>query len=353
MIRVLIVDDSTVLRQSTRFILQSDAAIQVIGEACNGADAVTLVEHLHPDVVTMDLRMPKMGGVDAIREIMAAHPVPIVVVTGVDMEQETELSTQITRLGAVSILKRPTGMATQGYQAFAVKLIEQVKLMSAVKVIRRTQLMVNVQRETPPVRGINSPVNPLQKIQIIAIGSSTGGPAALHKILSTFPSALPVPIVIVQHISFGFVDGLASWLNDASPMNVQVGRPGDKIMPGKVYIAPDDRHMLIDQLGHIGLSPAPPVSGHRPSITPLFESVARAFGPAAVGVILTGMGADGAAGMKTLRDAGAVTIAQDEASCVVFGMPKEAIALGAVQRVAPLENIAQVLQMLVTTEVRV
>jgi two-component system chemotaxis response regulator CheB len=194
---------------------------------------------------------------------------------------------------------------------------------------------------------------PAKKIEIIAIGSSTGGPAALHKILGALPKNLPVPIVIVQHISFGFVEGLASWLNDASPLKIKVGRPGEKIAPGQVYIAPDDRHMLVDSFGHIAQSPAAPVGGHRPSVTPLFESAARSFGRAAIGVILTGMGADGAAGMKTLRDAGALTLAQDEASCVVFGMPKEAIALGAVQRIVPLDYIARILQVLVTTEVTV
>ncbi len=350
MIRVLIVDDSTVLRQSTRFILESDAEIQVVGEASNGVDAITMVEQLCPNVVTMDIRMPKMGGLDAIREIMVAHPVPIVVVTGVDLDQEADLSTQATRLGAVSVVKRPTGMSAQGYQQFAGKLIERVKLMSAVKVIRRMKMSAAV---SPSDLLAGAKALPAQKIGIIAIGSSTGGPAALHKILSALPSDLPVPIVIVQHISFGFVEGLASWLNDASPLKVQVGRAGEKIAPGHAYIAPDDRHMLVDGVGHIALSPAAPMGGHRPAVTPLFESAARAFGGAAVGVILTGMGADGAVGMKTLRDAGAITLAQDEASCVVFGMPKEAMALGAVQRVAPLENIARILQELVTIEVSV
>jgi two-component system chemotaxis response regulator CheB len=246
------------------------------------------------------------------------------------------------------------GVSAQGYQEFAGKLIERVKLMSAVKVIRRTKSAVAVPLGVPPVDTFANPqTSPAQKSAIVAIGSSTGGPAALHKILGALPENLAVPIVIVQHISFGFVEGLASWLNDASPLQVQVGRAGEKIAPGHVYIAPDDRHMLVDGFGRIALSPAVPVGGHRPSVTPLFESVARAFGASAVGVILTGMGADGAVGMKTLREAGAFTIAQDEASCVVFGMPKEAIALGAVQRIAPLDNIAKILQEIVTVEVPV
>ena len=354
MIRVLIVDDSNVIRQSTRFVLQSDPAIQVVGEASNGADAIVQVERLRPDVVTMDITMPKMGGLDAIREIMAAHPIPIVVVTALDLDRELNLAGQATRLGAVSILKRPAGIATPDYRVFAGKLIEQVKLMSAVKVIRRTRVGAGVSHAVPPADSVaDSLPMPAKKIEIIAIGSSTGGPAALHKILSALPGNLPVPILIVQHISFGFVDGLASWLNDASPLKIQVGHAGEKIAPGQVYIAPDDRHMLVDSFGHLTLSPAAPVGGHRPSVTPLFESVARAFGRAAVGVILTGMGADGAIGMKALRRAGALTLAQDEASSVVFGMPKEAIALGAVLRIVPLENIARILQELVPAAVTV
>ena len=290
-----------------------------------------------------------MGGLDAIREIMAAHPVPIVVVTTLDLDREINLAAQATRLGAVSVLKRPAGIATPGYRTFAGKLIEQVKLMSAVKVIRRTRVGASVSHNVPPADVPK--LTPPQKIEIIAIGSSTGGPAALHKILGALPENLPVPIVIVQHISFGFVDGLASWLDDASPLKIKVGHAGEKIAPGQVYIAPDDRHMLVDSFGHLTLSPAAPVGGHRPSVTPLFESVARSFGRAAIGVILTGMGADGAAGMKTLHDAGGLTLAQDEASCVVFGMPKEAIALGAVQRIVPLDYIARILHELVTTEV--
>jgi two-component system chemotaxis response regulator CheB len=179
------------------------------------------------------------------------------------------------------------------------------------------------------------------KTDIVAIGSSTGGPAALHKILSELPADFPAPIVIVQHISFGFVEGLASWLDTASPLQVKVGKQGERMQAGSVYIAPDGQHMQVDRFGKISLNQAEQVGGFRPSVTPLFDSVARANGSAAMGVILTGMGADGAVGMRSLYQAGAITLAQDEASCVVFGMPKEAIALGAVQHIVPLDKVAQ------------
>jgi two-component system chemotaxis response regulator CheB len=270
---------------------------------------------------------------------MAEHPVPIVVVTSLDLDRELGLSLQATRLGAVSVLKRPSRVGDPSHKAFVGKLIEQVKLMSAVKVIQRTRATTQVEPSSETDHPAPTPI-PVPSTRIVAMGSSTGGPAALHRILGALPADWSVPILIVQHISFGFVEGLASWLDKASPVHVKVAQPGERIQPGVVYIAPDDRHMRVDRQGRIALSQTEPVGGHRPSITPLFQSVARAYGPAAMSVILTGMGADGALGMQALRQAGAITIAQDEASCVVFGMPKEAIALGAVQHVVPLDQIA-------------
>ena len=343
MIRVMVVDDSVVLRQSTRLILESDPDLHVVGEASNGADAVSLVGQLRPDVITMDLHMPKMDGTQAIEQIMAEHPAPIIVVTSANLDQEIGLSLRASKSGALTVLQRPEGISAPDFPAFTAKLIEQVKLMSTVKVVRR----VRTNKPVPPnVIGRAMPQGTV-KSEIVAIGSSTGGPAALHKILSAIPADFPVPIVIVQHISFGFVQGLADWLDTASPLHVKVAQAGEKIKPGTVYIAPDGNHMLVDRLNRIALSPAEPIGGHRPSVTALFQSVAQSYGAAAITAILTGMGADGAAGMKVLHDAGAITIAQDEASCVVFGMPKEAIALGAARRIVPLDQIAQTLLALV------
>jgi two-component system chemotaxis response regulator CheB len=274
---------------------------------------------------------------------MAEYPAPIIVVTSADLDREAHISSQAARLGAVHVMKRPEGTTTAGYKAFAAKLIEQVKLMSTVRVVHRARSGTGLSPSaspaaTPPlVRVGAAPV----KTDIVAIGSSTGGPAALYKILSELPADFPAPIVIVQHISFGFVEGLASWLDTASPLQVKVGKQGERIQAGSVYIAPDGQHMLVDRFGKISLNEAEMVGGFRPSVTPLFESVARANGPAAMGVILTGMGADGAVGMQSLHQAGAITLAQDQASCVVFGMPKEAIALGAIQHIVPLDKVAQ------------
>lgn len=351
MIRVLVVDDSAVLRQSTRFILESDPDLRVVGEASNGVDAIALAGKLQPDVITMDIRMPKMDGLEAIREIMTEHPVPIIVVTGLDLDKELGISKRAAQLGAVAVLKRSASRATPGYiyQTFANQLIQQVKSMSAVKVVHRIKPSPTEGDHPTGAAGIvmASPLFPPllpRKIEIVAIGSSTGGPAALHRILSKLPGGFPLPIVIVQHISFGFVEGLASWLNDASPLRVKVGQHNERLLPGMVYIAPDDYHMLINRFKQIELRAAAPVGGHRPAVTALFESVAQSYGAAALAAILTGMGADGALGMKALYAAGALTVAQDQASCVVFGMPKEAIAQGAARHIVPLDQIAQTIQ---------
>ena len=340
MIRVLVVDDSAVLRQSTKFILENDPGLKVIGEARNGEEAVALARRLKPDVVTMDIRMPRMDGLEAIRHIMADNPVPIVVVTGVDLDREMGISSQATRAGAVSVLRRPTRISDPEYKAFTARLVGQVKLMSDVRVVHRPMARKTAPAShLPPVGGIGGGERRGQT-KIVAIGSSTGGPAALHQMLSVVPADFPPPILIVQHIAFGFVEGLAGWLDGACKLRVKVAEQGKRIQPGFVYIAPDDQHLEI-AYGRIRLTQGEPVGGHRPSVTPLFESVAKCYGPVAMGVIMTGMGADGAVGMKALREAGAITIAQDEGSCVVFGMPKEAIALGAIQHIVPLEKIAQ------------
>lgn len=347
MIRVLVVDDSAVLRQSTKFILESDPDLKVIGEASNGVDALDQVDRLRPDVITMDIRMPKMDGLEAIRQIMAARPAPIVVVTSIDLDRELGVTTQATKLGAVSVLRRPESVASPSYRTFAASLIQQVKLMSSVKLVHRP-LDGRESRNTvsaptmPPVA-----LNRTTKTEIVAIGSSTGGPAALHKLLTSLPGNFSVPVVVVQHISFGFVKGLADWLNDACQVHVKVGEHGERLQAGTVYIAPDDCHLLVDRFNKVNLSSAEPVGGFRPSVTPLFQSTAHSYGAAAIGVILTGMGSDGAAGMLAMKQAGALNLAQDEASCVVFGMPKEAIALGAVQHVVPLDKMAAMIQSLI------
>lgn len=362
MIRVLIVDDSAVVRQHIRFILQKDPELQVVGEARHGEEAVALAQRLKPDVITMDIRMPKMDGLEAIRHIMAQCPVPIVVVTALDLDREKDVPSQAIKLGAVSVLKTPASIRSPDYEAMAARLIEQVKIMSEVRVITRP-LTWNVGRQEATAETRQPREDPAltlgaqrrltgteSRTQVIAIGASTGGPAALYQILGALPGDFDIPILVVQHIAFGFVKGLAGWLDGGCNLRVKVAEAGERIRAGLVFIAPDDHHMVVDGYGRIRLQQTEPVNGHRPSVTVLFESVARVYGSAAVGVILTGMGADGAVGMKALREAGATTIAQDEASCVVFGMPKEAMAMGAVEHVVPLGEISQTITALCRRE---
>jgi two-component system chemotaxis response regulator CheB len=335
---VLVVDDSAVLRQQIRFILQADPQLQVVGEAKNGEEAITMARQLRPDIITMDICMPKMDGLDAIRAIMADSPAPIVVVTGADVDAEMHVAAQAQKLGAVSVVHKPGSIAAPSYKVIAGTLVQQVKAMSQVRVVSRLRSHSQVVLpETPP-----PPAAPTRgrKTEIIAIGASTGGPAALYKVLGGLPASCPVPVVVVQHISLGFVEGLASWLGGGCKLQVRVAKHGEKLQAGVIHIAPDGSHMVTDSFGRVRLKDTPPLNGHRPSVTALFQSVAEAYGPTAIGVILTGMGADGATGLRAMRDAGSMTIAQDEASCVVFGMPKEAIALGAAKHVVPLEKIA-------------
>jgi two-component system chemotaxis response regulator CheB len=336
-IKVLVVDDSAVLRQEIRLILQSDPELQIVGEARDGQEGLSLAKRLKPDVITMDLRMPKMDGLEAIRHIMAESPAPIVVVTSADSERDQDLTAEATKLGAVSVLTRPLNGLSPQRRAFASRLIQQVKSMSQVRVISRRW---RAPKAAPPATlnrvAFGGPLG-----GVMAIGASTGGPAALYQVLGDLPADLPVPVLVVQHISLGFVGGLASWLDGGCELVVRVAEHGQKIRPGHVYLAPDELHMVADRFGRVRLMDGQPVDGHRPSATVLFKSVADTHGPSAVGVIMTGMGSDGATGMKALRDAGAATIAQDKESCVVFGMPKEAIAAGAVAHVVSLPEIAR------------
>jgi two-component system chemotaxis response regulator CheB len=339
-IRVLIVDDSAVARQSLRFILESHDSLTVVGEAKNGEEAIAMTERLEPDVITMDIRMPRMDGLEAVQRIMESNPVPIVIVTSVDLSEEAELSREAMRRGALSVVERPTTVDDRARERFARRLVRKVKLMSDVKVVHRSR---STRSTTPKNPGVAKPAPvprpKAAKIEIAAIGASTGGPAALHQVIGSLPEDFPVPILVVQHISFGFVDGLASWLDKDCALRVKVAEARDRVEAGVVYIAPDDHHLGISSYGRVRLSTDGNVDGHRPSATYLFNAVAQSYGPAAVAAILTGMGRDGAAGMKALHDRGAVTIAQNEESCVVFGMPKEAIALGAIDREISLDQI--------------
>jgi len=337
-IRVLVVEDSPVARELLVSILQNAPGLQVIGTARNGLEAVRLTKRLKPDVITMDVYMPELNGLEATRQIMAEMPRPIVMVTASLSKNERDLSFNALQAGALSIMEKPT---MYDPPEVLEQLVRQVKLMSEVKVVRRWSKPAKPVSEDPSsVKQPPLTQNGTSEIQLIAIAASTGGPGILAQILGQLPASFPAPILIVQHITAGFGQGLADWLNQQTPLEVRLAQNAIEPKAGQVLIAPDDHHMMMNSLGVVSLSLDPPYQGLRPAADYLFNSVARVYGSTAVGIILSGMGSDGAEGLLALHQAGAYTIAQDKESCVVFGMPAVAIELGAAEQVLPANRIA-------------
>ena len=345
MIRVLIVDDVQTIRLALRAVLETDPELMVVGEAGSGEDAVTLCRRLRPDIVTMDIEMPGMGGYEAIRQIMNQAPCPVVVITAIESESLMEVSFKALALGAVTVLPKPRVLLPD--DAEAKNLIHQIKIMAAVKVVRRSlrtesaSVVLDKGGGPPAVPAKEAPSFRLRHAaRLVAIGLSTGGPPALQTVLKGLPSSFSLPIVAVQHISRTFVFGLTSWLSNTTHFRCKVAEHGETLRPGSVYLSPDHRHLTVKGGGQLWLDASEPVDGHRPSATVLFESVARNFGAKAIGILMTGMGQDGARGLKAMRQAGAYTIAQDEASSVIFSMPKAAIELNAAEEILDLNQIA-------------
>ncbi len=345
MIKVLIVEDSPVARELLTHILTSDPAILVVGTASNGVEALDAVRQQRPDVITMDIYMPLMDGFEASRRIMETFPTPVVIVSGHLEGKEVGSAFHAIEAGALAVVRRPLGLKHPESEAASKELIQTVKLMSEIKVVRRTPGATKARTAAPPA--IFMPLPKITEIQAVAIGASTGGPLVLQRILSGLPRDFPVPVLIVQHIAQGFVEGFAQWVSGASRFPVSIASQGERIVAGHGYVAPDGFHLGLASGSKIALSGLAPENGLRPSISHLFRSVAQVLGPAAVGVLLTGMGKDGAEELKTLKDMGAITIVQDEASSVVYGMPGEAIRLDAATYVFSPETIAATLVALV------
>lgn len=332
MIRVLIVEDSMVVSHLLLQILQSDPEIVVVGQARNGQEGVWLAEHLKPDVITMDINMPKLDGIEATKLIMQNCPTRIIIVSACN-QKESKAAFEAVKAGALQVIDKPKGYLSSDYQQIKDNLIKSVKLMSAIKVVTRWSAKKNV---APVVKSITTS----GKIKIIGIGASTGGPAALHFLLSRLPKNFPLPILIVQHITPGFGAAFADWLNADSALPVLLGKQGQEVKPGNAYVAPDGYHMGVNAHGFIHLTNKEVGYNHHcPSVSYLFEALAKSYGNQSLGLILTGMGSDGAEGLKLIREAGGRTIAQDETSSVVFGMPKEAIKIGAAEKVVPLSKV--------------
>ncbi len=340
MIRVVVVDDSPTARELLVAILHELGNILVVGTGSNGEDAIRLVKRYHPDLVTMDAEMPKMDGLEATRRIMRECPTPIVIVTASRKHDEMDLTFKALQAGALQVVNKP-GLNDPDTSDLVVKT---VRMMSSVPVIHHWGRMTEVKSEPRPVkveRTVNGKiVEPnLANRTIIGIASSTGGPSALAALLRSLTESFPLPIMIVQHVSPGFSPGLADWLSEQTRLHVKLASHGCELCPGVALLAPDDYHMQVNERGIVELLKSEPYKGLRPSANYMFNSLARVYGARAAGFILTGMGDDGAAGMEALHRAGGITFAQDEESCVVFGMPHEAIVRNAVDYVMNIEQM--------------
>ena len=337
MIKILIVDDSHVVLQYLKDIFSEEPDMLVIGTANNGEEALSFVQQCKPDVITMDIEMPKMNGFMATQRIMETNAVPIVIVTGNWNPEDVEKGFKSIECGALAILEKPPGREDPGFEETKQKLVQTVRLMSEVRVVTRRPSK-SKPGTIPQCK--SSIVEKDTAIKLVAIGVSTGGPPVLQTLLSKIPLDFPVPIVIVQHIATGFLGGLAKWLGSVTSHVIHIPAHGEELVPGHVYLAPDGYHTGVTRDLRVVLSTDPEENSLRPSVSFLFRSVARAFEKHAVGILLTGMGTDGAAELKMIKENGGITFAQDEASSIIHGMPGEAIRLGAAMHILSPEQIA-------------
>ncbi|MDP9315030.1 MAG: chemotaxis-specific protein-glutamate methyltransferase CheB [Chloroflexota bacterium] len=399
-IRVLIVDDSMLMRRALSMLLASDPEIEVVGTARDGRAAIEQVAALRPDVITMDVRMPVMDGLEATEHIMAYYPTPILVLTASLSRFDIDITFKMLGLGALDVMEKPSSDEPGGLQQARAELIRRVKMLSRVRVVthlrgRRREVSIPAEQPDPgltesarrvrgsrPLGGTDTlrrtrtgskplgssellrrtrgskllatpPQAALSPAQctasgaanrLIVIGASTGGPRVVLQILRNLPRALPAAVLLVQHIADGFTAGMVDWLQSSCQMPVHLGQPGTLALPGNVYVAPDNLHLLVDADGVLSLS-AQPALLQRPSVDVTMQRAAEAYGSRAIGVLLTGMGRDGALGMAAIHRAAGLTIAQSGESCVVFGMPRAAIEARVVAEVLAPEAIPGRLQM--------
>lgn len=341
MIRVLVVDDSALMRKLIPQLLERDTSIHVIGTAMDGAFALKKIEELKPDAITLDLEMPRMDGIETLRQIMRQQQVPVVVVSA-HTREGASTTFKALHMGAFDFVAKPENVLAEGMNEIASELISKIKAAVNSPFLRRPVL--SSERVSQPKLKRPDKLGPASNV--IAIGISTGGPNSLEYMFSHLPAELPAAILVVQHMPAGFTETFARRLNECCPLEVKEAQSGDLLAAGRVLICPGDRHMRVRRmpLGDVVvLSDDEKVNGHRPSVDILFNSVAQEFGDDAVGLLMTGMGEDGAEGLGAMKASGALTIAQDEASSVVFGMPRAAIERGFANRVVSLEALANTL----------
>jgi len=338
-LRVLVVDDSALMRKLIPKILERDDSIEVVGTAMDGHFGLKKIADLNPQVITLDLEMPGLNGIDTLKEIMRRWQLPVIVVSS-HSTAGAAITLKALGLGAFDFVAKPADVSAR-MPEIAQELISKIKAAAQSKSVR-TQFLPEPAPAVKPQRQTGT-----APTRIVAIGVSTGGPNALQYLLSQLPAEFPGSILIVQHMPDGFTEMFAKRLDETCPIRVKEAQSGDLLVAGRVLVCPGNRHLKVKKLplGNVAvLAEEPRVNGHRPSVDVLFRSVAEEFGPQAIAVLMTGMGEDGASGMGAVRAAGGMTIAQSEDSCVVFGMPKAAIDRGYVTRVVHLEDLANTLQ---------
>ena len=337
-ITVLIVDDSPSILDLLNYILNSDPQIKVIGRVMNGKKALKFLEKATPNLITMDIDMPVKNGIDTTRAIMQSSPIPIIIVTASYSLSEVEMTYNALEAGALSIMEKPRGIGHPDHKRMADALIRAIKSFSGVKLVKRTTTPEKKDFDISQ-RRVAAPI-PEQKIELIVIGASTGGPPAIHTILRNLPKDLPVPVMIVQHITEGFVNSFKDWLIKSTGHQVHIANPAVIMSPGHFYIAPNNMQMGVRNTGKIELVNSKPINNLCPSVAYLFKSATKAYGEKVLGIFLTGMGKDGAAELKIMKDKGAITVAQDEESSVIYGMPGEAKKIRAAKYILSPQEIA-------------
>ncbi len=336
MIRVLIAEDSPVMQDLLTHVLEADPAIMVAGIAANGREAIEMVKKLSPDILTMDVNMPVINGLEATRIIMRECPLPVIIVSSDYHPQDVEAAFKALQYGAVAVAEKPHSYGALQFEQCAARLVRTVKLMSEIKVVRRTFLSGAAKSNIDLVPAVNLTK---QKIQLIAIGASTGGPQALEKILSSLPPDFTIPILILQHITAGFTAGFTDWVRTLCSIPVSIASHDSRILNGKCYIAPEGLHIEVTSDMTFQLHNKPPEHGSRPSVSVLFRSISIALKSNVVAVLLSGMGKDGAVELGYIHANGGITIAQDNESSLIFGMPGEAVKLGSAQYILSSKDI--------------
>lgn len=340
MIRVLIVDDSDVARSILRTLLEEQQDIEVVAEARGGREAIELAQQLRPDLITMDLNMPGMSGMQTIEHIMHHKAVPILVVSN---ESDAELAYEALRCGALEVMAKPSYDPED-----ALRFTSQVRLLAGVPVITRLRRREVLPPAEQRVRPMLHESKPATYQQVFALASSTGGPQALAAVLPQFAADFPAPILIAQHISDGFIEGMAQWLSSMCKLSVKVAEDGEYLQAGCVYLSPSEQHLTLSMDRRVRLKTRAEGDIYHPSCDELLSSVAQVFGRHAIGIIMTGMGRDGTRGMSAIHAHGGITLAQDEASSVIYGMNSEAVNAGVIQRELALEHIAEEMLRIVT-----